>query len=294
MSNGTWVILGPGSLGRLLATHLAGHVPLVMVGRQASENPLFLSTPEGKSRIRSLPRVTAQQAPGHPVMVHITTKAYATQTALEELSPHIPDETPLVLWQNGYQVQEPLTRSWPGPVLCATTSEGAYTKGEDTVVHAGYGHTYIGHLDGRYEAFAQCIATTLTVAGLHADPCNDIRIRLWHKLAVNAAINPLVAQYRIRNGQLRDHPYRHRVMAVIEEVATVMAAERIAPPEEGWAARTWSVIEGTANNRASMLQDVLAGRPTERDAILGPLLEASRKHNLDVPTLSELYRDTPG
>ncbi len=73
-----------------------------------------------------------------------------------------------------------------------------------------------------------------------------------------------------------------------------MAAERIEPPAIGWSAHVWGVIEATANNRASMLQDVLAGRPTEREAILGPLLEAATRHGLDVPVLTELYRDTPG
>ena len=38
---------------------------------------------------------------------------------------------------------------------------------------------------------------------------------------------------------------------------------------------------------------VLAGRPTERDAILGPLIETGRRHGLDVATIDALYRTTP-
>lgn len=293
MNGGPWLVLGPGALGRLLATRLAGHVPLALIGRQTSDRPLSLTTPKGETSLYCVSRITVAQAPLRPALVHLTTKTHAAEAALDALAAHIPQATPLVLWQNGYQVQEPLTRCWAGPVLCATTSEGAYTVGEDGVVHAGQGHTFIGHLDGGHDALAGSIARTLTRVGLRAEPCSDIRMRLWHKLAVNAAINPLVARFRIRNGQLRDRPFRPMVDAIVAEVALIMTAEGIAPPENGWAARVWQVIDGTANNRASMLQDVLAGRPTEHDAILGPLLDAAIHHRLDVPALTTLWKQTP-
>nr|WP_089728949.1 2-dehydropantoate 2-reductase [Halomonas muralis] len=294
MSGGDWLILGSGALGRLLATRLSGQVPIALVGRKASTQPLSLTTPEGETLAHKVARITTNQAPAQLGVIHLTTKAYAAEAALDELAVCIADETPLVLWQNGYQVQEPLTRRWPGPVLCATTTEGAYTQGDDGVVHAGHGHTFIGHLDGCHQDLAARIASRLTSAGLSAEPCSNIRQRLGHKLAINAAINPLVARFRIRNGQLRDRPFRPMVDAVIAEVTAIMHAEGIEAPESGWSAMIWKVIEGTASNRASMLQDVLANRPTERDAILGPLLDAAMRHGLDVPVLTALYRETPG
>ena len=294
MAGGDWLVLGSGALGRLLATRLSGHVPLVLIGRRASAQSLSLTTPEGEALTYNVTRNTVNQAPARPEAVHLTTKAYAAEAALAELAVYIAHETPLVLWQNGYQVQEPLTRRWPGPVLCATTTEGAYTQGDDGVVHAGHGHTYIGHLDGLHTDLAKQVSGVFTTAGLSAEPCADIHQRLWHKLAVNAAINPLVARFRIRNGQLRDRPFRPMVETIVTEIATIMAAENITTPADGWAALVWNVIEGTANNRASMLQDVLANRPTERDAILGPLLDAASQHGIDAPVLAALYRDTPG
>ncbi|MGC3873026.1 ketopantoate reductase family protein [Halomonas sp. GXIMD04776] len=281
----TTLILGPGALGRLLATHLTSQAPLALVGRRNASDPLSLITPEGERLSCKVARITVDQVPRQPAVVHLTTKAYDTQNALNGLAPHIAPVTPLVLWQNGFRVQEPLTRHWQGPVLCATTTEGAYTQGESGVVHAGRGHTFIGHLDGRHRDLATRIATVLSQAGLAATPCDDIRQRLWHKLAVNAAINPLVARYRIRNGQLRDRPFRPMVAALIDELDSIMRAENIPPPEDGWDIMIWKVIDATSNNRASMLQDVLAGRPTERDAILGPLLEAAERHDIATPHL---------
>ncbi|MDW5375729.1 ketopantoate reductase family protein [Halomonas sp. HP20-15] len=292
-SAGPWLILGAGSLGRLLACRLASHVELALLGRQASREPLLLTDPEGVQSALGIARLRIDQAPPTPAMVHITTKSHAVEPALRELMPHIAPDTPLVLWQNGYQVQQPLTRRWPGPVLCATTSEGAYVDGADGVVHAGHGHTFIGHLDGEHSALASQVASVLDSTGLASEACTDIHRRLWHKLVVNAAINPLAARHRIANGRLREPAFRPRIEAIVAESATIMDAEGIAPPESGWAAMVWRVIESTAGNRASMLQDVLAGRPTEREAILAPLLEAATRHGLDVPVLQRLYRDTP-
>ncbi|WP_431023615.1 ketopantoate reductase family protein [Halomonas sp. H5] len=290
----TQLILGPGALGRLLALRLtlcpAGPVPVKLLGRRPLPPRLSLTTPAGETLSRELDSALSTEAdlPGEVAALHLTTKATVAEAALAPVTPHLPPHTPLVLWQNGYDVQPRLHASWPGPVLCASTSEGAYVV-EDGVVHAGRGHTWLGNLDGKHADLAAALADVLSRAGLPTTPVTDIRIRLWHKLAVNAAINPLVARFGIRNGQLRDRPFRPMVEAMIAELAPILAAERIPAPESGWATLVWGVIEGTANNRASMLQDVSAGRPTERDAILGPLLEAARRHGLAHCKLLEAY-----
>ncbi|APX93546.1 2-dehydropantoate 2-reductase [Halomonas sp. 1513] len=287
------LIVGPGSLGRLLAVRLAGVAPVTLLGRRAPPAELTLTSPESHTLVRQLPGATpaSLSAPFRGTL-HLTTKAYDGEAALESVARKLDPATPLVLWQNGYGVQRTLTRRWSGPVLCATTSEGAYVT-TDGVVHAGHGETFLGHLDGAHADLAEQLAALLSHAGLRCRAVSDIRTRLWHKLAVNAAINPLVARWRIRNGQLRDRPFRPLVEALLDELVAIMAAEGIAPPAEGWHDRVWRVIEGTANNRASMLQDVLAGRPTEREAILGPLLAAARRHRIAAPKLAALYAAMP-
>lgn len=289
-----WIV-GPGAMGRLIGLRLSRLTPVTLIGRRRLANEQTLVTPEGAVCTRRLATASLATLPAQPpAMVHLTTKAYAAQAAHTALASSLPTGTPLVLWQNGYAVQPMLTQRHPGPVLCATTTEGAYVEddasGDSRVIHAGHGETFIGALDGGHAELAGALARWLTANGLPAEPVGDIRVRLWRKLAINAAINPLAAHYRIRNGQLRDRPFRPLVEALIEEIAAIMRCEGIAPPPSGWAALIWRVVEGTATNRASMLQDVLAGRPTERAAILGPLLAAAQRHALAVPRLADLDR----
>ncbi|BBI73968.2 hypothetical protein HAALTHF_34280n [Vreelandella aquamarina] len=67
---------------------------------------------------------------------------------------------------------------------------GAYLTGDDGVVHAGRGPTFIGDLDNQHPGLAEFLAALLSEAGFPATAVGDIRSRLWQKLAVNAVINP--------------------------------------------------------------------------------------------------------
>lgn len=291
-----WII-GPGAIGRLLAHSLAPFAEVALIGRRGLPAQQRLTTPEGKARVQHLISLTAEQlaanTPKPPAFVHITTKAMVAEAALESVANSLPATTPLVLWQNGFLAQPRITQTWPGPVLCATTTEGAYLTGDDGVVHAGRGHTFVGDLNNQHDELAETLAQTLTQAALSATAVTDIRQRLWQKLAVNAAINPLVALKGVRNGELRDDAYAGRVVAIVQEVAAIMLVEGIAPPNNGqgeaaWLALVWQVIENTANNKASMLQDIESKRPTERGAILGPLIESAERHGLACDTLQAL------
>lgn len=290
-------ILGPGAIGRLLAHSLAPLTEVALISRRALPEQQVLTTPEGEQHSQRLNVFTVDQLTPDthepPSFMHITTKAMAAEAALESLFRVIPPATPLVLWQNGFLAQPRISQAWPGPVLCATTTQGAYLTGDEDVVHAGRGPTFIGGLNNQHGALSETLAQTLGEAGFTATAVGDIRQRLWQKLAVNAAINPLVALHGVRNGELRETAYAGRLATVVMEVAAILQAEGIQPPtggqgKEAWLALVWQVVANTANNKASMLQDVEAKRPTERGAILGPLIESAQRHRLRCEVLQAL------
>ncbi|MCA1769499.1 MAG: hypothetical protein LC652_05945, partial [Halomonas sp.] len=264
-----WIV-GPGALGRMiglrLATQPGAPISVVLIGRRRLSTEQTLATPQGATLSVHVTTATQETLPAMPpAVVHLTTKAYVAEAVHAALAPHLPPGTPLVLWQNGFGCQPRLSQRHDGPVLCATTTEGAYLENsfEDSledngashsrVVHAGRGETLIGALDSRHaertDTLAGELAMTLTAAGLPTRGVPDIRQRLWQKLAVNAAINPLVALFGIRNGQLRDRPYRPMVEEIIVEVAGILAAEGIAPPG----------LEGSGRTDSEQKQARLAG-----------------------------------
>ncbi|WP_284188338.1 ketopantoate reductase C-terminal domain-containing protein, partial [Zoogloea oryzae] len=68
-----------------------------------------------------------------------------------------------------------------------------------------------------------------------------------------------------------------------------LRAEGLALDEAAAHARVAAVAAATGANRASMLQDVLAGRKTEIDAITGVLLALADRHGLPAPTHQAVF-----
>jgi len=302
-----WLVVGAGALGQLFAASLAQRQSVILLGRCRAQNVIRLRKPDGIDQQIPLPRERLDCWSGTelPELVILATKSHDAEAALDALAPRLASTTPLLLLQNGFLLQPRLTERWAGPVLCASTTEAAYRPATDSsqhpdpnwhrpdVVHAAAGETWIGDLADRHAALATRVARCLTTAGMKATACHDIRQRLWQKLAINAVINPLTASHRIRNGELARPEFRSRIVALVSEISRILRAEGIQPPGAGWQALIDGVIETTAANQSSMLQDVLAGRPTERDAILGPLIDTGRRHGLDVSTIGALYQTTP-
>ena len=128
------------------------------------------------------------------------------------------------------------------------------------------------------------MAELLVGAGFTARVVADIVPVRLAKLLVNAAINPLAALFRVTNGELLSAPHRVLLDALIAEAWPVLHAHGLALDEATAHARVHAVASATAANRASMLQDVLAGRPTEIDAITGVLFSMADAAGMEVPT----------
>jgi 2-dehydropantoate 2-reductase len=113
----------------------------------------------------------------------------------------------------------------------------------------------------------------LRVANFTITVVDDILPIVWTKLIVNAAINPLTALLRVKNGELLDIPSARTLMGEIaRETASIAEALgislQISNPENA----VEEVARHTSENMSSMLQDVLRGAPTEVDAINGAVV----------------------
>ncbi len=97
-------------------------------------------------------------------------------------------------------------------------------------------------------------------------------------------INPLTAIWNCPNGELRHHP--QEIMQICEEVAAVIEREGHHTSAEDLRDYVMQVIDATAENISSMLQDIRALRHTEIDYINGFSYAAPARMGLP-------YRKTP-
>lgn len=227
----------------------------------------------------------AAKAPHDPDLLIMATRAYQTAAAAGSLFDAGIHPGHVLTLQNGLGNAEVLAeRFGMERVLAGTTSHGVTWVDPSTVRHAGFGDTYVGPWVPAAEAIAKRTVLLLGSAGIPAWPVGDPRRALWLKVAVNAAINPPTALHEVPNGALLDGgPLEADLKAAAREVALVATEEGTPIDPDEAAAAALKVAKRTAENRSSMLQARLAGRPLEIEAITGEVVRRAVAHGLGVP-----------
>jgi 2-dehydropantoate 2-reductase len=284
-------VLGPGALGCLLAAHFAeAGQEVVLVDYHLERRGLLhqqgvhFTSLSGQSRRVPVPCVLPDQT--GPCHLNImTVKAHQTRAAAQAL-PRLMAAGGLALTlQNGLGNLEEMARVvGPQRLLAGVAFLGVTRHGEGRISHTGHGPIFIGApLDSQVSLpEIQAVVDLFSRAGLECQAHPDIQVLLWEKLMVNVGINALTALLRVPNGALLELPqaWDLAVAAATEaqKVAQAQGLHLTGDPE----ARLKEVCTATRHNRSSMLQDILAGRPTEIEALNAQVV--SRGAALGVPT----------
>ena len=280
-----FLIVGPGAMGCLFAGHLkrADHRVFILDYKEARAKNLngdgiSLEGVGGDFKIH-VPVVT--EKPHQKIdAALICVKAYQTKEVAQALASWLDPGVVVLTLQNGLGNLETLEKAFgPKRVLGGVTAEGATLLGPGHVRHAGRGPTIIGPDDGP----AADIVAAFADAGFDIRAVDGVENLIWGKLIVNVGINALAAITRLKNGRLPGIEGTHQVMKeAIFEAVKVADAKGIRLPFPDPVERVLEVCRGTADNIASMLQDVLAQRTTEIRFINGAIVTEALK--LDIPT----------
>lgn len=284
-------VLGPGALGCLLAALLreaGAEVSLVdyrpeRVARLRLQG-IQMRTLDGVHRVIQVPIGLAPEV-GPCALTIVTVKAYQTESAARALPELMSQRGMALTLQNGLGNLESLARTvGPGRLLAGVGLLGVTGQDEGRIIYAGRGVIYIGAPAGSQVSGTEVAAVVdlLHGAGLECQPREDIEAVLWEKLVINVGINPLTALLRVPNGALLQLPeaWEVAVAAAAEAQAVARAAGLTLKGDP--AARLRQVCADTAANRSSMLQDILAGRLTEIEALNAQV--ATRGRALGLPT----------
>jgi 2-dehydropantoate 2-reductase len=297
-------ILGGGALGLLWGGRLtlAGLAPVLITrtpeqAELLQNEGLLLWTLDG--RRHDVPvRAEWGGATGSTFdLLFVTVKQFDLDQALPTVQKRTHSSSQILFWQNGWGHEEKIARldgrEW---TYAAVTTEGAWKRGKREVIHTGRGEVRIG----RFPAFGRDVHPFLAdflayiqewekkweTSVLYDD---DILQRMWEKLAVNCAINPLTALHGIRNGELMDGAYRETVNRVLAEVAETARRVGIGLDPGELLRKTEEVCRKTARNKSSMLQDLERGARTEIAFLNGAVVRLAEEHGLDVPVNRSLF-----
>jgi len=290
------VIIGAGAMGGLFGGLLAEtgqsvrfidipgpHLTALM------QTGLRLQT-DGGDRTISVHAGTADSFSGPCELAIVFTKGPHTEAALLGAAHLIGPESWILTVQNGLGNEAAIRKAIPhARVATGMTSWPADLVGPGHVASHGHGTVRIWSTEPEPETAMQRIAAVLSAAGLDciADPQVDVAI--WEKVAFNAAMNSVSAVTRLPVGPIADNPDgRLLVFAIVLETLAVAKARGLAVDADRVRRTLEMAFTEHRGHQPSMLQDVLAGRPTEIENINGAIVAYAAELGIDTPVTKSL------
>lgn len=289
-------ILGAGAMGSLFGGLLAeaGHeVELLDVNpaqiAAISEHGLLIHTDAGERRV-AIPIMRPQEATTQPDWLIVFTKTMHTQGALAAAKHLIGPQTRLLSLQNGLGNAEKLTAfADASRIAIGMTTVPADLVAPGEVHSHGESKTRVVMVDGSTDAALDKLAAAVNAAlPCAVDP--DAVVAIWEKVAFNVALNSLCAVTQRTVGSLGSASEGRRLAhAVASEVLAVAQAGGLAVLPERTHATIDHALDHHGRHKPSMLQDLLAKRPTEIETLNGAVVRIAETHGIAVPRTEALY-----
>ncbi|MBS1888697.1 MAG: ketopantoate reductase family protein [Actinobacteria bacterium] len=298
-------VVGAGTIGSLIAGHLAG-VSEVSILTRREEHAAALNADGlrilGKSDL--LATVTASADPDRLPdfdLAIVATKTTGVEAGIAGLAGRCPDAVVMTV-QNGLGSEEVVRRHGGWRIISGVTFISGIRHSDAVIEYELDTETWMGPYAGTATTFAaaQAAGELFAAAGLNAEVLPDLLPAQWSKLIFNAAINGAAALTELPHVALfarRERPtdLGHLVFDLIAEGKAVAAAAGIVLHDDPWemnelAVRRGESDEGDYAHPPSMLEDVLAHRPTEVDAITGALVREAGRVGVPVPLNTAVYR----
>lgn len=230
-------------------------------------------------------------------------------TLLEGL---VGDDTSIVLVQNGLGVEQPYQKRFPkASILSAVTIVSAAQPSHGQIVHNRWTRISIGpflpHLDSNGASpnatddvavkANELLVDLLKQGGISDAESYDhagLQFVRWHKIAINAAMNPSSALSGGSTNQTmsNDPELSRHLLGVMNEVLET-APKVLGKPLPKHLATAEKILRSTQKNasgsKPSMAIDWEQGRRMELEVILGNPIRIAREKGLEMPRLQSLY-----
>jgi 2-dehydropantoate 2-reductase len=287
------VVMGGGAMGAVFASALSRGGASVSIVDPSS--PLVAKLRADGLRVTDPDRSTktfaiaaSTEAPRGRTASHVlfAVKSQHTRAAATMAADVIGPGTVLVTIQNGWGNDRVLYDAYPdNPIVLGVTYSSATVLAPGDVHFTARGRTMLGGNSKAALAEARTLGVALESGGLPCDVTADARSEGWRKLVLNAAILPPSAILGITMGDLgKSRDLQPLVAALTAEAVAVGKAEGLSVDLDERRAAIDRLLEGAGSGKASMLQDLEAGRQTEIDAINGAVVELGKRHGVPTPT----------
>jgi 2-dehydropantoate 2-reductase len=292
------VVVGAGSIGSLLAAHLARVADVTVLTRREEhaatlrEQGLRVS---GRGDFTAPLDATADPAalPADAELAILACKGTDLEAVASRLEGTLPAATVMTI-QNGLGAEEVVAAHGEWPLLSAVTFMSGTRHGDAHVEYVLDTATWIGPFRGTTEEDARRVAELVVAGGLKAEAFPDLRSAQWSKLIFNATVNGVAAltglPHDFHFAQTEEpSDLGHLVRDLVDEGKAVAARAGVELHDDPWEMNVLATQRGH-RHFPSMLEDVEARRPTELESINGALVREAQRFGVAVPLQTTVYR----
>ncbi|SFJ05030.1 ketopantoate reductase family protein [Thermoflavimicrobium dichotomicum] len=295
-------IIGCGSLGLLWGARLAqtGHELTLITRTQEQQQSINdqgiqIEWLDGKAQTIPVCAKWVQDCfPSSFDFILVTVKQVHLAEVIPVLQQITHPATRLLFWQNGLGHEKQIARLKNRPwTYAAITTEGARKISDHRVKHTGTGEIAIGAFPDFLPTdpiLEKWIAELIDRFGFQINLDGQIAKKMWEKLAINCAINPLTALEQIRNGELLKPTYTWIMKQICAEVVAVANRKGFSFELSNILYKVTSVCQQTAQNISSMLQDMQKGVQTEIDYLNGAVVKYGKEEKVPTPINEKLVK----
>ena len=280
-------VVGAGAMGSIFGARFAqaGHdTVLVDIADALVEriNADGVTVLRGEEETVTRVPATADPSTVGPVDLAVfCVKCYHTESAAEFARPLVDADTVVSSLQNGWGNGDVLAQAFPAEQLVVGVTYNSGTVLDVArVAHPGVGPTTFGPFVDGDTGSAERLASALRDGGLEAIVATPIRPEIWKKLILNAATLPTAALTGMTAGTLTAHDGMHELVTdTAREAVAVARALGYDIEEEERIEYIHGLSRRAGPTKASMLQDVEAGRRTEIDVINGAVVKRETRRS---------------
>ena len=293
------LIYGTGAVGGYFGARLAeAGNEVIFLARGANlealrENGLNLESPKGNYRVWPI-RVTDSTADLTALgLIIVGVKAWQVPEVARSLPQVMDAKTRVLTLQNGVDAPYEVAREVGAERVLGGVAKIIVSAGAPGHIrHLGMEPSItLGQLGRPGTSGAPAlIVEALWSAGITVQVADNVESALWQKLLFIAAMSGAGAVTRSTIGEIRAlAETRQMLTGVMEEISNVARAKGV-PMEEGIVAKTMAFIDSLpAGGTASMQRDLVAGRPSELEAIVGAVVRAAEASKVEAPVSRFIY-----
>jgi len=292
------VVAGAGSIGSLLAAHLARVAEVtVLTRREEHARALEAEGLRVSGRADFTARVHATADPGElpedAELAILACKGADLEPLAARLEGRLAGATVMTI-QNGLGAEDAVAAHGDWPLLSAVTFMSGTRHSDTHVEYVLDTATWIGPYRRTTADDAGRVAELVQAGGLQAQAFADLRPAQWSKLIFNATVNGVAAltglPHDFHFAQTEELPQLgHLVHDLVDEGKAVATAAGVTLHDDPWEMNVLATQRGH-RHFPSMLEDVEARRPTELEPINGALVREARRLGVPVPLQTALYR----